>query len=102
MKKRLINILISLVLTITITGCAVDTKDDVNTERERHVQEELTEDEDKIYIDADPQPTEVNITLYYKHEVADFLVPEQRRCTRQTIIRTVSRGRTFKKAPDLW
>lgn len=79
MKKRLINILISLVLTITITGCAVGTKDDVNTERERHVQEELTEDEDKIYIDADPQPTEVNITLYYKHEVADFLVPEQRK-----------------------
>lgn len=78
MKKTLImNVFIILTIVIILAGCNLVSNEDAQTDEE-DFQEKLVEKEDKIYIDADPQPTEVTITLYYKHEIADFLVPEQR------------------------
>lgn len=77
-KSSTVNIIIFVILAILFTGCGSK----MDTDEERALQEKLHEEipeQDKLYIDADPQSTEVTITLYYKHEVADFLVPEQRK-----------------------
>lgn len=83
-KSLIISILIFAILAMAFTGCgSADRKEaGLDTDEERALQAKLQEklaDEDKLYIDADPQSTEVVITLYYKHEIADFLVPEQRK-----------------------
>ena len=77
-RLTIVNICMILIVAVFLTGCNLRSEDDTRIDEGENFQEKLIESEDKIYIDADPQPTEVTITLYYKHEVADFLVPEQR------------------------
>ena len=72
--KNLILVFLSVALLISCASPR-DLDEEKALEEKFHQREP---EQDKLYIDADPQSTEVTITLYYKHEVADFLVPEIR------------------------
>src|SRR5699024_10259876 len=86
-KALIIKISLFVVICMMLIGCnffykregKTDGDESFDGKMQEQLGEQLKQDKDKVYIDADPQSTEVTITLYYKHEIADFLVPEQRK-----------------------
>jgi hypothetical protein len=72
--KRLSIVAFILTITIIFIGC--------NTIFDRIIffnrRGDLGDKQQQKYINPEPQISEVNVTLYFKHYLADYLVPEKR------------------------
>jgi len=97
-KKNILLILIGMLL-IFQTGCA-GFFDNLNNDKDSNdpaIQEEHQQD-DPLPIDPYEQAREIEITLYFKHEIADFLVSETRvvlqekKSTEQIIMEELLKG----------
>lgn len=105
-KKTILLILVCILL-VAQTGCAGFIEKLIN---EKEDNEAGAQDEDKqdspLPIDPYEQAREIEITLYFKHEIADFLIPETRmvlqekKSTEQIIMEELLKGpQGFQRLP---
>lgn len=76
--KKWLCCIIAIVFLYSLTGCAQLFNNPQTPKNNNDIVNQQSKPGDLVPIDPYEQAKEVNITLYFKHEIADFLVPETR------------------------
>lgn len=78
MKKKLVFFITLIFILYVFTGCTYFNQPSIFGKKDKDIKPN-TDDIKGKGIDPDPKPIEVNIMLYFKHQTADLLVPEERK-----------------------
>jgi len=81
--KKAALITLALIILMVQTGCTGFIDNLINRQSNDSLTEEKGQQNNPVPIDPYEQAREIEITLYYKHEIADFLVPEVRTVTQE-------------------